>query len=621
MPDLRGLLADPEFQALPLERRGAILARINPDLSRDYVALHAQDAPQKAPQAQPAAPGRTEGEGAGPQGSALGRFAQGAWQNLNPVSMVQGVAQAVRHPIDTAVAAKDAMGEQWEKAYHAGAEGRYSEAVGHGLAGSLPLVGPAAAAAGERIGSGDVAGGLGEAAGLLAPIAGARAAARGVQKVAAPFKGKVNPQVAAAAQRQGVEMPAAALSDSKLVPLAESISAKGIGGSKTATRYSEANRMLTEAADFVVRRASKFQDSSEAGQAIAKGLDDFRSQWMREKKRLYKAAALPEKGLKLEAKETVALLDAIIEGKKDASGILRAGPVADASFYRGVRDGLTKTVTEGKWVGEEFVKTTRRVLKPVEADRLLKAMRELRAKTSASFADPFAAANKGTLKKLAATMDGEFRAALDAADPALAARLRAADKAYKEGLGKISSTFGKSIHKLAQAGKFDKIAQAIASPKVSVDDIPRIIEVAGAEGADGMRMAVVADIVNKAKSPQGQLYPQGLARAMKAYGEDRLAALLTPEQVAKLKDLSTLSGSLAKGTKVMEGSQTAYLLSYMNTPALAFNLILGAPARKFLASDVGQRWMTTGYRPLTSPSRAAAAGAVGTLAGQVADDE
>jgi hypothetical protein len=98
-------------------------------------------------------------------GSAVGRFASGLWQNINPVTMVKGLAQVVSSPIETGKAVVGQMGEQWEKAYHAGAEGRYSEMVGHGVAGSLPLIGPAAAAAGERIGSGDVAGGLGEGVG------------------------------------------------------------------------------------------------------------------------------------------------------------------------------------------------------------------------------------------------------------------------------------------------------------------------------------------------------------------------------------------------------------------------------------------------------------------------
>lgn len=65
--------------------------------------------------------------------------------------------------------------------------GAASETLGHGLATMLPVIGPAAANAGEQIASGDVAGGLGATAGLLAPsaVAGAARGAVPVRNAAA----------------------------------------------------------------------------------------------------------------------------------------------------------------------------------------------------------------------------------------------------------------------------------------------------------------------------------------------------------------------------------------------------------------------------------------------------
>ncbi len=104
-----------------------------------------------------------------PAGSAVGRFVSGVAQNLNPISIVSGITQAVAHPLDTAKAQWDALEAERGKAYDLAKQGRYSEAVGHFAAGVLPLIGPPAAHAGERIASGDVAGGLGEGVGLIAP--------------------------------------------------------------------------------------------------------------------------------------------------------------------------------------------------------------------------------------------------------------------------------------------------------------------------------------------------------------------------------------------------------------------------------------------------------------------
>jgi hypothetical protein len=122
---------------------------------------------------------------AAPQGSATSRFVSGAAEMLNPIAMAQGAYQAVRHPIDTAGAILSQQGEQLRKGADAFQQGRYTEAAGHGAAGLMPLIGPAAAESGEQIAAGDIAGGLGKGAGLLAPLAAADAV-RGVRAVSSP---------------------------------------------------------------------------------------------------------------------------------------------------------------------------------------------------------------------------------------------------------------------------------------------------------------------------------------------------------------------------------------------------------------------------------------------------
>jgi hypothetical protein len=148
-----------------------------------------------------------------PPGSAGTRFAEGAWTNLNPA----GLVQAVRHPIDTLGALIQAQVEQVQQAKALYDDGRYSEAAGHLGAGLLPLVGPPAAKAGERIGRGDIAGGLGEATGLLASLQApkvvgtvAGAATRGVTTAAAQALDKAGVVGAIAPDLVGLASPRAA---------------------------------------------------------------------------------------------------------------------------------------------------------------------------------------------------------------------------------------------------------------------------------------------------------------------------------------------------------------------------------------------------------------------------
>lgn len=103
------------------------------------------------------------------QGSAAGRFASNAGEMINPIAIAQGIWGAIRHPLDTAANIGSASLDQGKQALDLAKQGRYTEAAGHTVA-MLPVLGPAAAAAGEQIANGDVAGGLGKGFGLLASL-------------------------------------------------------------------------------------------------------------------------------------------------------------------------------------------------------------------------------------------------------------------------------------------------------------------------------------------------------------------------------------------------------------------------------------------------------------------
>lgn len=98
--------------------------------------------------------------------------------NFNPITMLHGLYQASEeHPAVAALAsplgaaAYAGAQQQYQKAKASYDQGHYSEAAGHTLAMLLPFVGPAAANAGEEIGTGDpetIAKGAGDAAAVLA---------------------------------------------------------------------------------------------------------------------------------------------------------------------------------------------------------------------------------------------------------------------------------------------------------------------------------------------------------------------------------------------------------------------------------------------------------------------
>jgi hypothetical protein len=413
--------------------------------------------------------------------------------------------------------------------------------------------------------------------------------ATGAAKALRPFLGSVDNAATEAAARQGVILPASAASKSKVVPLLESVASKGIGGGGVATRLEEAQSQLVRAADDAIKDASNLGSPSDVGQAVASGMAKYKATFLKTKGALYEAAALPEAGVKVDAAETRALLQRIIADKTQAASVL--GKSADLPFF--------KTLSK-------------RLEKPIEANVLLNARKEL-SKRASNFNDPLATGNKGTLKSVISAMDGELDAAIGKARPDIAAKLAEADAFYKDGISKINSTFGRSINKLAQTGQYDKISQAITNPRMSVEDITGIMKVAGPEGADGMRATVLSDMFAASKNSTGDGFqPLALARQIGKWTPEKLQALLGPDQWDKLKDLALLTTTLQRGQKIAEGSQTAYLTKIgaiggaaFTNPAMAFKLIAGDAAfSRFIASKYGQKWLTTGLSLGSKPAAA-----------------
>lgn len=157
-----------------------------------------------------------------PEGSALGRFFTGVARTVlpstTPSDYIEGPIYAATHPLesagllgsaiyqgsaDQASKAKEAAGRIVSAPTVGGKVAASSEALGH-LGGMVPIIGPAAAGAGEQIAAGDIAGGLGGGLGLIGPsiVHGAVEAAR-VGGVPTPAAMKANLEARAASRVAG----------------------------------------------------------------------------------------------------------------------------------------------------------------------------------------------------------------------------------------------------------------------------------------------------------------------------------------------------------------------------------------------------------------------------------
>lgn len=153
--------------------------------------------------------------------------------------------------------------EQFKKAKRDYDAGRWSEAVGHTIAGALPLMGPAAGAAGEQIGTGDVSGGLGAGGGLVAATVAPGAIAKALPKsIGVPgLRGPADPVAAAAVaegRMQGVPLDAATATGRPIVATLQKAVGDSLGGSGTAERFQATQQAaLGSTGEWLASRANR----------------------------------------------------------------------------------------------------------------------------------------------------------------------------------------------------------------------------------------------------------------------------------------------------------------------------------------------------------------------------
>lgn len=132
------------------------------------------------------------------------------WDRINPVTMSQGIAEGVRHPIDAAVSYGAQTKELGDKAIESFKKGEYAEGIRHGLSyflNAIPGVGKLLDEAGNKAGSGDYKGAIADTAALATMIAGNKVAPRVLEAATEP--GAVSGVASAVAKVPGKVIEAA----------------------------------------------------------------------------------------------------------------------------------------------------------------------------------------------------------------------------------------------------------------------------------------------------------------------------------------------------------------------------------------------------------------------------
>lgn len=564
---------------------------------------------------------------------------------------IGGLFQTLAHPIQTAKSVGSLLqgvGEQFipgEQAHEGLAEavgqfykGRYgsvqdigrtldTDPVGFAGDASLLLTGGGAAlrAAGtagkiSRLAEiGQTVGRVGRAVDPLAAVTrglgtGAEAMTRG-RTVRAPFAGRVNEAVIKAAQEFGVDLPASAQTASRLTPQLEAYAIKGLFGRQMLQKLERANERMMGVADRLIEQTGRSSDLTMAGQMAAKGADEFRREFQQVKKALYQKADVFNEGRQIlvDPKRSLPFVQEILAQKEAAGRAIGISP--DADRFRKIAESLAPTEKAVPTAildasGQPVIKLVKQqVATASDIDAAVKELGEI----IQNYNDPFVAGNKRKLLALHGLLNDDLDDAILKARPDLAEHVAAAKQYYKEGIGKLNSAYGEAIFSLRDQP--DKIVPTLLTRRTSLDEIPRIYELIGQEAVPSVQSAFLEQFFLGAKNTEGTFTPQGLARQVQRYGEERLQAILTPTQYTTIKKLEALTQSTASLARITGGSQTGFLTRlaaeigpmFVN-PMLSLKLLgLDWAASRLVGSSFGQEVLSTGYE-LTGAGRAAGAG-------------
>lgn len=209
-------------------------------------------------------------------------YAAEAFAGVNPKAVVQGVNQAVLHPIDTASAMLQAQGDVKDRAEAAFKRGDYAEGVAHTLYWLMPMIGPRLDQAGNYLRQGEIAKGLGATTDVALQTMGPEVAGRALSAIPRPSLQAANPAVrdAVAFGRQaGVPIDAATATNNPAVRMVQNLADRSLGGAQVAQRaqYAQAQKLASFGEQLAAKGYQMPQTAEQAGEAVSSGVTSTRN--------------------------------------------------------------------------------------------------------------------------------------------------------------------------------------------------------------------------------------------------------------------------------------------------------------------------------------------------------
>ncbi len=457
-------------------------------------------------------------------------------------------------------------------------------------------------------------GGLGEVAKIANPlikgteVGGKVLESLGAEKSIAPFAKSYLPETAKSFTEERIKPPISAITKSRFLQQGEAVASKTLFGQGIINDVNNAKNLLSKkTSDILGRITPDINLSQESlGKNIQQGFREYQNTFKQTQNKIYDAFLSTSAKLPATTENTTKALEDIISQKQ-----LSATNTAEANFYQKIADKVSGNTPElakagispeiAKQIGYQGANFNFENLKATRTD-----IGEMIAK------DP----TNGNLRKLYGALSDDMENTVKNSDKNLGNQLNTINEGYKTGINKIESKLSMSIQKSSP----EKIASNLFK-KNSADTQKLLKEMIGPEKYSDLSKTYLADTLKKS-TVRGEFDVNKLKSNLSKLDKDTLNEIFTPQQRKTLNGAMDALGKNQKlqeaiktGTKVSEGSQTAFLNRTTQLPletgafltALAtghFGLAAGIisdlgleySGTKLFTSDLGRKFLTEGLK-------------------------
>jgi hypothetical protein len=450
------------------------------------------------------------------------------------------------------------------------------------------------------------------------PLKGAaKLAGKGIKKAGevlpsriAPFRKGLDTDVLKASAREGIDLPASSL-----------VETKGPSRIQAAFGSQKLEESLNSARDIITEKANKVaKDLPDVGlrnfgRKVVSKFEDFKDSFRETTKALYESQLTDD--LKSAFKtsdelETFNTIKNIMKKNKDSLVKLKnptinqiakstKGKVTPDKFKTNPVTGAKELVEKGGVVFPEINYQSLKLTRSIVGRQLKNRM------------DPVTTGAIKELEALYASLSNDMQSIAKKLDPVRAAKMEEASDIFSGKIREINSKLGKNLEKLEPTELLSTIIK-----KNKPDQIKLAKDFLGPDGSNHLSTTFIADTLKKSINKKGILDGPAIRRNMNRYGKEVLSELLTKDQISTLNtyakkadDFNKLQGAISRGSSVAKGSQSTFLAKIIgaNTAIvqglsgdsmLLLHALIGVAGNKaasvFVNSKTGNKLFSTGLK-------------------------